>query len=294
MKIFAPAKINLSLQVSPPINDGSKYNNYHKLDSLVAFTKNIGDNLFFELSQDLELFIEGPFANGLSTSDNLIIKAANSLLKYTNTNKGAKIILEKNLPVASGIGGGSTDCAASLLGLNQLWELGLNNDELCKIGLEIGADVPACINKQPLIMRNIGDEILEAENFTNIPIILANPLIECPTPLIYKAYDKTSIKEFNYFSYYSCVSLQNTLNMIKKTSNDLEPVAISLFPKIGKLIDDMSMIDGVSFVRMSGSGASVFAAFESEEYAKNGLKLLKQAYGDSLWANFDYLVGKNG
>lgn len=295
MRLFAPAKINLNLHVSAPIKEGA-YKDYHNLDSLVMFA-NIGDYIKIEPANDLSLEIIGPFANELNVfpiENNLIIRAAKLLQNHCNVKKGAQIILEKNLPIASGIGGGSADCAATFNGLNKFWNLNLDIEELIEIGGNLGADIPICIKAMPAIMRSIGNIINDAPNLPkNIPAIIANPLLECPTPLIYKKYDENGIfsadMNFQYDKFDFAQIMQNT-------KNDLEEIAISLFPQIFELIENMKKLQGVEFVRMSGSGASVFAIFKDELSAIKGTKYLNDIYlknGRKIWAHFCFLNSQN-
>lgn len=295
MQVFAPAKINLSLHISAPIKSGA-YKNYHNLDSLVVFA-NIGDIINISNSESLSLEIIGQFGADLKEfpiETNLIIRAANELQNYCGIKKTAHIILQKNLPIASGIGGGSADCAAAILGLNKFWQLNLSMDELVKIGEKMGADVAVCLRSKAAIMRGIGNEIIEAPNLPkNIPAIIANPLIECSTPFIYKKYDE--IGKFNSdinFDYFNGDFRQILLN----SKNNLENIAINCFFQIGQLIENIKALKGVEFVRMSGSGASVFAIFENENYAKLGAKILHDEYiknGQKIWARDCFLNFEN-
>ena len=293
-RYFSPAKINLTLHVSAPIAAGEKYAGYHKLDSLVAFTKDIGDYLYFLPSESLELIISGRFANGLDTGENnIIIKALRLLEAHVGHSIKAKIELEKNLPIASGIGGGSGNAAAALIGLNQIFNLGLDYEVLEKIALQLGADVPVCLKGLPIIMRNIGDEFAPAPKFPNLPIVLANPLVECSTPSIYKKFDGLADYDFSEFEFKDTTSLDGFCDLISSAKNDLENANFALYPQVKLLVKTMKNLTGVKLVRMSGSGGSVFAIFENADYAKKGAETLHEIYNNQIWAIAGTLAGNH-
>jgi 4-diphosphocytidyl-2-C-methyl-D-erythritol kinase len=152
LQAFAPAKINLSLCVGARLETGASVGR-HPLDSLVVFTKTVGDHLVLEANSSgtVTLQVEGPFAPALGgAGDNLVVRAGEMLRAHTGKALGAHIVLHKHLPIASGIGGGSADAAAALLGLNHLWELGLETSALLELAARLGADVPACVLGQSL------------------------------------------------------------------------------------------------------------------------------------------------
>lgn len=282
ISIFAPAKLNLYLNVSQPILDG-KYKNYHNLDSLVCFA-NIGDNLIIDATEN-NFSTKGEFAS-LLNDENSIIKAKNLLEEYTGKDLKANIILEKNLPIASGIGGGSSDAAAALIALNQLYSLNYSNDILKEIAEKIGADVPVCIDKQSIIMRGIGNEFIACKPLPKFWAILANPLIECPTPFIYKKFDET-IKDHSFKQVPELKSdnLIDFITELKKTKNDLEPIASQVFPQIKELLAVLNDLPNCLLARMSGSGATCFAIFANEYTSEIALKELKEIYKNKpLWA----------
>ena len=153
-RVFAPAKINLFLHVG-----GKRADGYHALESLVVFAR-AGDELAFERADEFSLTIDGPFAAALLPDpDNLVLKAARALAALAGVRKGARIALTKNLPVASGIGGGSADAAAALRGLNVLWQMHLPPEELRTIAAQIGSDVPVCVESKPAWMEGRGEKV---------------------------------------------------------------------------------------------------------------------------------------
>jgi 4-diphosphocytidyl-2-C-methyl-D-erythritol kinase len=298
MQILAPAKINLNLHIGAPFLLG-EYKNYHPLDSLVVFA-DYGDIIEIKASNDLSLEIIGEFAKALKVfnpNENLIIKAARALMKYANQEFGAKIILEKNLPIASGIGGGSSDCAAALLGLNQLWEIGLSLEELILIGNKLGADIGVCLAKAPKIMRNIGDVLVDAPLMpTQIPIILANPLIDCSTPLVYKKFDELgNFPKSLAANYFNTRNIDELIAMLLQTRNDLTHAAIDICPQIGECLYQLGQLPDVKMVQMSGSGASCFAIFDNLEQAQKANSILLDKYHQNqkpIWAKSCNLLGQ--
>ena len=186
MKIAAPAKINLALHVTGQRPDG-----YHLIESLVDFA-DVGDVVSIEAAEIDSLRFSGPFGPALSgeTGGNLVTKARDALrASTTNHCPPVAIHLEKNLPLSSGIGGGSADAAATLKGLNDLWQLGLTLEQLCTIGLTLGADLPMCLHGRPLIAKGIG-EIIESVDLPPFHMLLVNPGVSVSTPAIFKALAK--------------------------------------------------------------------------------------------------------
>lgn len=256
--VTAPAKINLSLRVGSPQLDGR-----HPLDSLVCFTCTIGDTLHLEAADTVSLTIEGPFAPGLSVeATNLVVRAARLLAEQTGVSKGAAITLTKALPVASGIGGGSADAAAALIGLNQLWGTGASPDQLQSWSGALGADVPACVLGQNLRMTGTGETIAKIGQLPRLGILLVNPLVACPTGAVFQKYDvfgtfcqidPTPLPDLN-----TQISL---LNYLSATPNDLEASACALVPEISAVLSVLTETPHVLMARMSGSGATCFGLY---------------------------------
>jgi 4-diphosphocytidyl-2-C-methyl-D-erythritol kinase len=241
----AYAKINLALHVRRRRDDG-----YHDLESLFAFAED-GDQLSVSSSDDLTLQIDGPFAEGLSNGpDNLVLRAAAALREAGGVSAGAQLHLAKNLPVASGIGGGSADAAAALRLLARHWKLDL---DMMPIAANLGADVPACLFSRSVKGEGKGDQL---EPFTNpwvgAPLLLVNPRIPLSTAAVFKAWDGVD---------------RGALDEARPESwrNDLEAPAFSQVPQIKEILDQLADCEGVLLARMSGSGATSFAIFEREE-----------------------------
>ena len=270
MKVFAPAKINLALHVTGQRPDG-----YHLIESLVTFAI-VGDEISIEPSDRDKLTFSGPFGGRLAADfgTNLIIKALDAIRAAAQGRRcpPVAIHLTKNLPLASGIGGGSADAAAALKGLNEFWGLGLTEDALMRIGLPLGADVPMCVFGKPLIARGIG-EIIEPVDLPELPMVLVNPGVGVSTPEIFKAL----VKKENGGLPLSRPALRNGTSDIPdfvefflSTRNDLEPPARAMQPVIGEVLAALEQ-SGALFARMSGSGATccgIFADKAAAEAAK--------------------------
>lgn len=267
MKVFAPAKINLALHVTGQRPDG-----YHLIESLVTFAT-VGDEISIGPSDKDRLTFSGPFGGRLAADfgTNLIIKALDAIGAAEQGRRcpPVAIHLEKNLPLASGIGGGSADAAAALKGLNEFWGLGLTEDALMRTGLPLGADVPMCVFGKPLIARGIG-EIIEPVNLPELPMVLVNPGVGVSTPEIFKAL----VKKENEALLVSRLALLNgrseihaLVEYLRTTRNDLEVPARAIEPVIGDVISALEK-SGALFARMSGSGATCFGIFPDKAAAE--------------------------
>lgn len=277
MKISAPAKLNLFLHIT-----GRRDDHYHLLDSLFVFTQ-FGDEIQINTSKELSLTIDGPFYSLLkneSIENNLVYRAALLLKNKYAIAQGAKIILTKNIPINAGLGGGSSDAAAVLKGLNQLWDLNLSMEALCEIGLSLGADIPACINAQPAIISGIGEIIDPFLLPFPIPVLLVNPNLSLSTPAVFTAY-KNSAQPFSSVCANQKISASNwpsLLNLLSQCRNDLEPAAIQLQPTIQSILNLLKQQSQCALARMSGSGSTCFALFSDSISAQLAAKKLKEKY----------------
>ena len=251
----ARAKINLALHVTGQRDDG-----YHEIETIVVFADH-GDRLSFTLSDHDRLTLSGRFASDLSGgADNLVIKARNALRGWAEQRGIAAapvaIDLEKNLPVASGIGGGSADAAACLRGLQRFWNINPPRDELDALALELGADVPMCLTSTPLLARGIGEDITPLEQMPDFFLVLVNPGAGVATPEVFTNLARKDNSPIGAFR-------SDALDLISRLSelrNDLEPVAIGLEPVIGEVIAALQR-SGTDLARMSGSGATCFGLY---------------------------------
>ena len=239
----APAKLNLALHVRGRLPDGR-----HRLETLFAFCID-GDRLEAEPADELSLQISGPFAEGLSTDDNLVVKAAEALRQAAGVSAGAQLYLSKKLPVASGIGGGSADAAAALRLLTQLW--GIAPTHAVDVAATIGSDVPACLLSLAARGEGAGDklELVMDQSISGTAVLLVNPGTQLSTRDVFAAWDGMD---------------RGALGPWRDGRNDLESPARALAPAIGDVLSWLAAQPGANFVRMSGSGATCFALFDSE------------------------------
>jgi 4-diphosphocytidyl-2-C-methyl-D-erythritol kinase len=267
---IAHAKINLALHVTGKREDG-----YHLLDSLVVFS-NFGDKISISEainpSSLVSLKIDGPFAVGLeSGANNLVSRATLSLgyeiTKYRGKPTPVDIRLTKNLPIASGIGGGSADAAATLLALNEFWD---SEIDLMPIAKTLGADIPMCLHSKPLRAQGIGDEVTLLEAKHPLHMILVNPNLEVPTPAIFKHLaDKQNAPMFE-----KAISTMPPICDLKNLRNDLQKPAIEIEPAIEAVLADIAETNA-QLVRMSGSGATCFGLYETLPEAQKAAKIIK-------------------
>jgi 4-diphosphocytidyl-2-C-methyl-D-erythritol kinase len=249
----AYAKINLALHVRRRRADG-----YHDLETLFAFCAN-GDELAVAPADGLSLSIEGPFGEGLSAGeDNLVLRAARALQEASGTTSGAAIRLNKRLPVASGIGGGSADAAAALRLLARLWGVDLPQSALHDIAAALGADVPACLVSRSCRGEGKGDalDLLDDAALRGLPVLLVNPRVPVPTGPVFGGWDGTDRGP---------LADGDPLAAALAGRNDLQPPAIAMQPLIADVISALAAMPGVILARMSGSGATCFALFDVPE-----------------------------
>lgn len=249
----AYAKINLALHVRARRDDG-----YHALESIFAFAED-GDELSAQPRDDgaITLLIDGPFAAGLDVGgDNLVMRAARALDAYLGGGHGAALRLTKNLPVASGIGGGSADAAATLRLLCRLWGVTPSAEALSAIALSLGSDVPACLASRTSFVGGRGEEIADIHiaGLDGAPLLLVNPGIALSTGPVFAGWDREDRGGLLADSIESLVS---------SGRNDLESSALSLAPVIADVIASLRRQHGVLLARMSGSGATCFALFHT-------------------------------
>jgi 4-diphosphocytidyl-2-C-methyl-D-erythritol kinase len=247
---IAPAKVNVALHVRGRMSDG-----YHRLETIFAFAED-GDRLSVEPANIVSLAIEGPFAEGLSTgSDNLVLRAAEALRQAAGIRDGAALRLEKNLPVASGIGGGSADAAAALRLLARFWGTDV---PLESIALKLGADVPACLVGRTVRGEGRGEVLapIETDSLGGMPLLLVNPGVAMPTGPVFLGWDGIDRGPLGD---------GDPLVAALAGRNDLEAPAVRRCPEIRRLLEWLDARPGVVLARMSGSGATCFALFRQED-----------------------------
>ncbi len=253
----APAKINLALHVT-----GRRADGYHDLETLVAFAS-FGDRIAIDDrplddGRPGELRLTGPFAADLlSEGDNLILRAERALRHAVGGDPPAvSMTLEKNLPVASGLGGGSADAAAALIALKALWRLPERFD-LSEVAETLGADVPMCLESRPLLALGKGERIRPLRGLPACPIVLVNPGVALSTPAVFAALARRDNQPVGLAG-----DAFPGIDTLVTLRNDLEAPAVSLQPVIGDVLALLRALPGCRMARMSGSGATCFALFD--------------------------------
>jgi 4-diphosphocytidyl-2-C-methyl-D-erythritol kinase len=270
----AHAKINLALHVT-----GRRADGYHTIESLAVFTR-FGDRIEIELSDSDEFSVSGKYTSAVPLDDsNLVLKARDALRRQAGLEQTPPVAirLEKNLPVASGVGGGSSDAAAVLRGLVRIWELDLDDAELARTGISLGADVPMCLTAKPLIARGVGDELSIVHGFPALGLVLVNPGVAVSTAEVFTALSRRDNEGLpalpRNFDFHS------VRNWLEITRNDLEPAARAIQPAIGKALSVLNKA-GAGFARMSGSGATCFGLFETGNVAKRAAVDIRSRHPD--------------
>jgi 4-diphosphocytidyl-2-C-methyl-D-erythritol kinase len=272
----AAAKVNLYLHVTGRRDDG-----YHLLDSLVAFAA-IGDTLSAAPADTLSLRVTGRFAAGLAAEpDNLVLRAARALATEAGVSSGAHLVLDKHLPVASGIGGGSADAAAALRLLCRLWRLSPHPAALDRLAAGLGADVPACLAGRTARMGGIGERLEPAPELPACGIVLVNPGIAVATAEVFRMRRGAWSQPATLPSAWDDVAaMAADLGSLR---NDLEPAAIALHPVIGDVLAELAAMPGCKLARMSGSGATCFGLYADAASARQALGHLERP-GWWCWA----------
>lgn len=262
---LARAKINLCLHVTGQRSDG-----YHLLDSLVVFA-DLGDLISCTPAPDLSLRITGPEGSGLAADDsNLVLRAARALA----AGKGATITLDKRLPLASGIGGGSADAAATLKALAGLWGVQLPAAEAV---LALGADVPVCLAGRPARMQGIGEIVTPLSN--GLPpayLVLVNPRLQVSTPVVFRGLARKDNAPLTALPS-RIPSVSDLAGYLAGNRNDLEAPAIAAVPQIASVKQAIAAQPGCHIARMSGSGATCFGLFETAQQARQAADSLRAA-----------------
>ena len=282
VSVKARAKINLALHVTGRREDG-----YHLLDSLVVFA-GVGDQLNITPAEHTCLEISGPFGDGLRVEkDNLVFQAFQHLSQNLKSPLPPTAFhLEKNLPVSSGIGGGSADAAAALKGLVDLWQIDIEPQMLAKIALSLGADVPVCLTGTTCRMRGIGQELTGIDDFPAIDCVLVNPGVGVSTPAVFRQLSlpagKTAFAAMADLPANAQASAQanDWVEWLGSARNDLQEAAATLAPEIHQTIAALEQDSACQMARMSGSGATCFGLFGSPHDAGNAAAKIADAHPD--------------
>lgn len=260
IRVEAPAKLNLYLHVTGRRDDG-----YHELDSLVSFAA-LADRLEIAPAEALCLTVTGPFAPALGTADNLAARAAAALADRLGRPAGVRIALEKRIPVAAGLGGGSADAAAVLRGLARLWRLDAEHAcALQETALALGADVPVCLASGATYMAGIGEVLSAPPRLPPCAALLVNAGVPVPTGAVFAARRGPFSDPARFDE--SPADAPALAALLRARRNDLEQPALAQAPVIGHVLARLDAAPGCLLARMSGSGGTCFGLFEDEATA---------------------------
>lgn len=276
LEALARAKINLFLHVGARRTDG-----LHDLSSWVAFAE-IGDYLVADqIASDIGLNVEGPYGEAVPLgTDNLVLQAAYMMRAEAEGQRagspGAELYLEKNLPIASGIGGGSADAAATLHLLNELWALKLSGQQLMEIGASLGSDIPVCVYNRSALVAGRGELVKPGPELPPIAIVLVNPGVELPTGPVFQGLTRRTGAS-PVFVPDEVMDAAHLAKVLSATTNDLEEPALALAPVISDVLKVLKAVPGSLMSRMSGSGATCFGIFADDAAAQTAAIALKRA-----------------
>jgi 4-diphosphocytidyl-2-C-methyl-D-erythritol kinase len=279
----APAKVNLTLRVR-----GRRLDGYHEIESLVVFAA-VGDALAFTPGESLALAVRGPTAAAAGDlADNLVLKAVRALAERTPGLELGRFVLSKRLPVAAGLGGGSTDAAAALRLLARHNRIALDDARLMAAARATGADVPVCLDPRSRMMRGIGELLSQPLTLPGLPALLINPRVSVATKDVFAALragpvggrHPAEIAEEGWAGVGQAETAQapsrdEIIAFLSRHPNDLEPAAIALHPAIAQALAALRALTGCRLARMSGSGASCFGLFDSKRAAAAAARALR-------------------
>ena len=274
LKIQARAKINWTLDVVGVLDNG-----YHDLDMLMQ-SVTLCDQMTMEDAEELALFVRAGGAFVPADESNLVLRAANALRAHTGCTKGATITLRKYIPVAAGMGGGSSDAAATLKGLNHLWRLGLSDDELEKIGLTIGADVPFCIRGGLQRAQGVGERLTPLPLKAPLYLVAFQPCRGLSTKEVFTSLHEDGILDADRPDNERAARAleRGDVRLLGRSlGNVLEPVSRRLRPEIDKAIRDIEAAGAVG-ARMTGSGSAVFGVFMHAGACRKAAAELQKTY----------------
>ena len=273
IQLKSRAKINLSIDVL-----GKREEGYH-LVQMIMQTIDLFDKIKIFSIEENKIVIKSNSIEIPLNDDNIVYKTAKLIKDKYNIDKGLEIYIEKNIPVAAGMAGGSSNAAAVLVGLNKLWDLNLSEDELKIIGLELGADVPFCISGQASLAENIGEKLTKIDGLSkDIFILVCKPELFVSTKEIYEAIDSKKIeKRPNNKLLISSLKENNVKLLAENMYNVLEEVTKDKYPVIDE-IEKVMMENNALGAMMSGSGPTVFGLYDKEEHAKKCKNILLKKY----------------
>jgi 4-diphosphocytidyl-2-C-methyl-D-erythritol kinase len=287
---IAPAKVNLTLRVL-----GRRADGYHEIESLVAFAS-FGDTLSFSAGDELALTVSGPLAAQAGEgADNLVLKAARALAARIPGIGLGVFALDKRLPVAAGLGGGSADAAAALRLLARANGLAIGDPRLYEAARATGADVPVCLDPRARVMRGIGEKLSPPLLLPELPALLVNPGVPLATKAVFAGWTPAAVapSPFDIDAAAKIVDRERCLQLLIAEANDLETAAIALAPVIAELLAALRALPGCRLARMSGSGATCFALFSSTAAATAAAKTMSGKY-PHWWVRPSTFGGSDG
>ena len=279
IKIKAPAKINLTLDVTGRRNDG-----YHNLE-MVMQTVSVYDELEVSILQEnpkkpVVFNMDKELPDKIPPEKNLVYKAASLMIEKYNIKNSFNIFLKKNIPAAAGLAGGSTDCAATLIAINRMCQLGLTDEELCQTGVLLGADVPYCIKKGTMLSQGIGDILSPLPALGQVWIVLVNPGIAVSTAYVYKHLELDKFPcHPGTNKMIKAIQENNIPCIVSCMFNVMETVTIKEYPVLDEIKKFLEG-SGAAGALMSGSGPTVFGIFENENKAREAYHKAKEEYNN--------------
>ena len=275
LKKLAPAKINIFLRVLRKRPDG-----YHDIFSFMQQIS-LYDELTF-LPHPNSIVLKCPNSNLPTSEDNLIFRAAKAVFSYTGYQSGVEITLMKNIPVAAGLGGGSSDAAVTLLALNKMCNLGLEKEALMKLGAKLGADVPFFIFGNSAFASGIGNRLKTIKNIPKLHFVLINPYFPLSTKMVYENLNlRLTKKRINY----SIPRFFALSDIIREMCNDLEAASLRMHPELADIKQLLLRHNALGAI-MSGSGPTVFGIFTDENTAKKAAEAIKKEVSDQFLVFF--------
>jgi len=275
MILHAFAKINWTLMITGVRPDG-----YHLLDMLMQ-PVSLSDRITIQPSSGLSLAVSGSGGVG-PDENNLVLRAARLLREHTGVRQGAALSLEKNIPVQAGMGGGSSDAAAALKGLNLFWKTGLSDDELETLGVKLGADVPFFIRGGLARSRGIGEQLERIPCSRFYPLLVLQPSGGLSTGAVFRAFhESTSVRNPENGAALEAILSGGIAGASSAFANVLEPVSRALCPEIARMAEDLSR-RGAVLSMMTGSGSAVFGVFSSEDARDAAFRDLSSGY-NRIW-----------
>lgn len=272
--IKAPAKVNLTLDVT-----GKRPNGYHDL-KMIMQTISVFDEIKLSLTEEekIDLHMNKELPDKIPAEKNLVYKAAALMKEKFDIKGGFDIELQKSIPAAAGLAGGSSDCAATLIAVNEVCELGLTTQELCDIGVKLGADVPFCIRKGTMLSEGIGEILTPLTPFKDVWVVLVKPDISVSTAYVYTHLDLPNLKYHpDTEKAIECIGNGDISGLSNVLSNVLETVTVPEYPVLTE-IKEFLVQNGAAGSLMSGSGPTVFGIFKNKEDARRAYDKAGEKY----------------